>query len=379
MAVETNREELDRELTMTAALPRVNILFRSETDVDAWRTAHARRERPDATPYGLHRIGEHGFDVSWESAAPASRLQKLSLLAPMRPTGASSTNGAGLAVTWDEHTAMRMQVAKRGGLQATGVIWATDTLSAASVRAPIELAVLRRVLRRMTLLWCLSRAQLGPLSRWLGPGHPPIEFIRFGIDEDFFRPAAKPGQRTILSLGNDQDRDPRCLLDAFSIVRARLGDVELRLQTKEDLPLPEGATRLPHLPHAALTAEYARAHVVTVATKPNLHVSGMTTVLEAMASARPVVLSDTPGTSDYVADDRWGYRAVPSDPQSLAQAMIRALDADTGARLGAAGRQAVEERFTSRHMVAALSAALHKAAALAQSGSRLRRYATPAE
>ncbi|WP_168626101.1 glycosyltransferase family 4 protein [Cryobacterium sp. BB307] len=375
MAFATDDEELGNLSMPTESRRRVNVLFRSEIDIDDWRAANARGERPDATPYGLHRIAEHGFDVAWDPAFPVSTLHKLAVLAPQP---ARSGRDA-LSLAWDEHTALRMQAANRPGPQACGVIWATDGLGDPSIRGRLQLAVMRRVLRRMTLLWCLSRAQLAPLADWLEVDPAGIRFIRFGIDTDFFTPGSPPATPMILSLGNDQDRDPQTLLRAFSLVRARLPDVQLRLQSKADFALPEGATRVPHLPHAALRDEYARASVVAVATRPNLHVSGMTTVLEGMASARPVVLSDTPGAADYVADDHWGYRAAPGDPQSLAEAMIKALDPETGARLGAAGRRAAEEGFSSRHMVAALAAALHETIDRSPSVARLRHDTAPTE
>lgn len=70
-------------------------------------------------------------------------------------------------------------------------------------------------------------------------------------------------------------------------------------------------------------------------------------VLEAMACAVPVVATDVGGTSEAVRNGVEGILVAPRDPAGLAEALLLlARDPALRARMGAAGRARVEERFT---------------------------------
>ena len=99
--------------------------------------------------------------------------------------------------------------------------------------------------------------------------------------------------------------------------------------------------------------------VVAVATRPNLHVSGMTVMLESMATARPVVLTATPGVDDYARDGATALLTAPGDARALADRVLGLLAAPHDAEaLGRRARAAVEERYTSTHMVRGLARAI---------------------
>ena len=118
----------------------------------------------------------------------------------------------------------------------------------------------------------------------------PVEYVRFGIDHEFFSARSRiPRSPRVVSVGGDRDRDAETLFRALSRVHDARPDVELVVQTASDLPPPDGVATIRHLPHAQLRELYASASVVAIATRPNLHVSGMTVSLEAMATGRPVV------------------------------------------------------------------------------------------
>jgi glycosyltransferase involved in cell wall biosynthesis len=77
-----------------------------------------------------------------------------------------------------------------------------------------------------------------------------------------------------------------------------------------------------------------------------------TSLLDAMCFARPVVATAAGGIPEAVEDGVTG-RVVPvQDPAALAAALIAVLgDATERARLGAAGRQRFESRFSAARMV----------------------------
>jgi glycosyltransferase involved in cell wall biosynthesis len=77
-----------------------------------------------------------------------------------------------------------------------------------------------------------------------------------------------------------------------------------------------------------------------------------TSLLDAMCFGRPVVATDAGGIPEAVEDGVTG-RVVPvQDPAALAAALVAVLtDPSLRARLGAAGRQRFESRFSADRMV----------------------------
>ncbi|MGH2351680.1 MAG: glycosyltransferase family 4 protein [Chloroflexota bacterium] len=76
------------------------------------------------------------------------------------------------------------------------------------------------------------------------------------------------------------------------------------------------------------------------------------TVIEALASATPVVATDVVGTRDVVRHSKTGLLAQPGDPEALAAHVARLLDAPAEARrLAAAGQRDVLSRFSVERMV----------------------------
>ena len=75
-------------------------------------------------------------------------------------------------------------------------------------------------------------------------------------------------------------------------------------------------------------------------------------VLEAAASARPVVVTDVPGCRHFVRRGVEGFVVPPGDPERLAAALAElAGDAALRARLGAAARARVLAGFTTAHVM----------------------------
>jgi glycosyltransferase involved in cell wall biosynthesis len=69
--------------------------------------------------------------------------------------------------------------------------------------------------------------------------------------------------------------------------------------------------------------------------------------VEAMAAARPVVMTDVGGVRDLVDHERTGLIVPPGDPAVLAQALIRLLDDDERRReMGQAARARVSRDFS---------------------------------
>ncbi|GAB3999290.1 hypothetical protein GCM10028771_33980 [Nocardioides marmoraquaticus] len=309
-----------------------------------WEERHLAGEVPGRWPYGLdHLAGSSSeLDVRLRLLPEPGRAGRFLARLPRARVGRKR-----IGLAWDENVAQRLVACRDYDVMHCGVIWATDRWmrdkDALSRTARLTLAA-------MTSVWTLSRPQLDALDGLLPVGVRRT-FVKFGVDPDFYSYRPYPDRPMVFSVGGDRDRDTATLLEAYRIVAEARPRTRLLLQTKRECPVPEGVEVVPHLSHLELRRMYAEASVVAVATRPNLHVSGMTVSLEAQATGRPVVLTATPGTEDYVTDGSTGHLTPVGDGAALAERIIHLLDdPDAAAQQGLAGRAAVEATFTDVHL-----------------------------
>jgi L-malate glycosyltransferase len=86
-----------------------------------------------------------------------------------------------------------------------------------------------------------------------------------------------------------------------------------------------------------------------------------TSLLDAMAAARPIVATTAGGIPEIVEQGVTGLLVPPRDAPALADAIVRALtDAELRRRIGDAGFARVNARFTVERMVAATAAAYQR-------------------
>ncbi len=86
---------------------------------------------------------------------------------------------------------------------------------------------------------------------------------------------------------------------------------------------------------------------------PSLAEGISNTILEAMATALPVIATRVGGSADLVADGETGFIVPASDPRALARRLVQLATDPGGAKLmGQAGRQRVLEHFSLQTMVA---------------------------
>ncbi|MEV4311899.1 glycosyltransferase family 4 protein [Actinocrispum sp. NPDC049592] len=242
---------------------------------------------------------------------------------------------------WDEYSGVPAILRERKKPVVTGVVWLTDEVS----RATAWFA--RRALPKAGLVWASSSAMIPRLRDDWGVRDP--QHIPLGIDTGFFRPSeSEPEPGLVVSAGNDRHRDHDLLVRAARQVGARL-EIATRL------PVDPEVVR-PGLTEGEIRGLYARASVVALATRPNVHASGLTVTLEAMASGRPVVIPDTPGLTDYVVPEETGLVYPVGDEDELAKCLQRLLsDPAMAAEFGAAGRRRVEQRFSTELQAARLA------------------------
>ncbi|WP_419773315.1 glycosyltransferase family 4 protein [Gordonia alkanivorans] len=164
---------------------------------------------------------------------------------------------------------------------------------------------------------------------------------------------------TLVSFGNDRDRDWETYWLAAGIIVSSLPSARIVGQGDSTVPRGGGRNaflRVGRLSHVDVRRWYGESAVVGIATRENLHASGMTVALEAMASGRPVVMTRTPGIEDYVLDGITGRLVDPGDYVGFAEAVLAYMrDPDLAKLHGINGRERVVQSFNTRAMCSSIS------------------------
>jgi hypothetical protein len=166
------------------------------------------------------------------------------------------------------------------------------------------------------------------------------------------------------------------LIDACSELARRqidfvcdvIGDGPLRetLQAKiEQLALSSRVNLLGSLSQGAVLEKLQAADIFALASTTDAQGATdvfPTVVLEAMASARPVVSTRLAGIPELVVDGETGMLAAPRDSTALAHALEQLLrDPDLRLRFGHSGRARIEQHFRIEQTVAPLIKLFEKA------------------
>jgi rhamnosyl/mannosyltransferase len=101
------------------------------------------------------------------------------------------------------------------------------------------------------------------------------------------------------------------------------------------------------VPFSELPAYYRAADITVLSSISRLEAFGLVG-LEAMASERPVVLSDIPGVREVIENGVEGFHAKPVDPEDIADKVNTLIDdPHLRAEMGQRGRKRVLENFTA--------------------------------
>lgn len=181
-------------------------------------------------------------------------------------------------------------------------------------------------------------------QRW----HPKglIRVVHHRVDTEFFQPQPDAIEGFVLSVGDDIGRDFPTLVEA-----ARGLDREIVIKASRhppSIPQDVGNVRLmrERLSFRQLRALYARSSVVVVPAHETLNACGVSTILEASAMEKPLVVSDNPAIHDFIIPDETCLVVPRDNPAALRDAVQRLLsDKETSARLATNARNFVTDRF----------------------------------
>jgi glycosyltransferase involved in cell wall biosynthesis len=213
-------------------------------------------------------------------------------------------------------------------------------------------------LRRAAAIVAYAESEAEWLRGWLGESAPTISFVPFGVDTDAFRPCERKSEFDVLSVGADPQRDYQLLVAlarrrpevSFRIVASNeharlLGKVPANVTVETEITLETVRDRL------------AAARVVALPVRENSYSGATTTLLQAMAMAKPTVVSRTDAiATGYELEDGVNVRLVPpADVETFEQALSDLLaGADAATALGIRARETVERSLTWKRYTNAL-------------------------
>jgi len=236
---------------------------------------------------------------------------------------------------------------QRGAIRSGGhLAWNEEYMAAKAYRAEYW-QVTREALHvpRALIAYNESTAAL------LRPHGQAAVVIPGGVDVARF-PSLPPvvrtsGERKVILMagrGEDPVKGAQVLLDAGRLLAATRDDFVIHITMPETTPGEAWFQPLPWCDHDAMVARYQAADICVV---PSLWEEPFGMVaLEAMACARPVVVSDVGGLRGTVEPEVSGLRFSRGDAVALADQLRRLLD-DAAMRewMGLAARARVEAEF----------------------------------
>ena len=229
-----------------------------------------------------------------------------------------------------------------------------------------------RVARSARQILTVSESSKRDIARDFGVDPGVIEVIPLGVD-DLFQPPTAPrvaGRIVAMASADTPMKGVATLLEAVAKLRTER-DVELVLVTKpspggrterliERLGLEDGVRFVHGLSDAELVEVMGSAEVACV---PSLYEGFSLPTAELMACETPLVVSRAGAIPEVVGPDgECADLVTPGDVGELHTALERLLDdPERRARMGAAGRRRVLEKFSWRAVALATAASYQRA------------------
>ncbi|HET7883637.1 MAG TPA: glycosyltransferase family 4 protein [Acetobacteraceae bacterium] len=202
--------------------------------------------------------------------------------------------------------------------------------------------ILDWVVPRVQGIFVLSASQKDHIETHWGRRHG-VEILGHSIDTEFFRPTEFPSPASILAVGEDIGRDFATLLAAAPGIDASIILKTRRVPAGEALPRNVTVVR-ERVSHSELRNLYAASRIVVAPLLQTLNASGVSTILEAGAMGRALVVSDNPAIRDFITPGETCLLVPPGDSVALQAAVTRLLrEPETCFQLGRNARRFVEQ------------------------------------
>ncbi len=341
--------------------PATRTLLLTEHPLEAWRARFGRGEVPSALPYGVDVLAARGHRLAGPPPPVTGRPARLRDVVehrsglPVERTlrSVGAVHRADLVLALLEREGMLAGLAR--GLRVPPfastplVVWscwlADDVRSA-------DRATRARLLRRLRgadLVTHLSRHETETLVD-LGIPEERLFPVTYGVSHRYYTPGDDVRDIELLAVGQDRGRDYATLVEAVRGTDLTL-DVVCKPENLAGLDLPPNVRVHGPVPLPRYRELLRRARVVAVPTHDLAYPTGSSVALEAASSGCAVVVTGTRAMRDYLTDDETGVLVGEGDVDGWRDALgALAGDPTRRARLGAAARRAVEDRFNADRM-----------------------------
>jgi glycosyltransferase involved in cell wall biosynthesis len=264
-------------------------------------------------------------------------------------------NRADVVLSTVDTVGLPLVLLKRFGLVRPPIVYVAIGLPERLVRLRRLQGLYWRALTSTRAIVSYAESEVRWLSDSLGAGAN-VVFVPFGVDTGQFAPVGRQPDVDVVSIGADPRRDFSLLTD----IAARHPELSFRIVASAEharslRSVPPNVSVETDIPLEAVRERLAGARVVALPVRDNSYSGATTTLLQAMAMAKPVVLSRTDAVaSGYGLEDGVNCRLVPpGDAEAFEQALLETLTgADAAAALGIRARETVErslswERYTN--------------------------------
>jgi glycosyltransferase involved in cell wall biosynthesis len=194
---------------------------------------------------------------------------------------------------------------------------------------------------------CVSQAQAEFAVHSMDFPDSKVDFLYDKVDHRFFRPDNNREGDYILAIGQEQ-RDYRTLVDAIEGTGIQLVIVASSPWSQFNLEITErpNVSLVSHIPYTELRDLYNGAGLILVPLFENNYGAGLNTMLEAMAMAKPLIITKTIGIENYVQHGETGIFSTPGNPGELRDKILQLWgDQKECKRLGSNARQAVVDHM----------------------------------
>jgi glycosyltransferase involved in cell wall biosynthesis len=212
--------------------------------------------------------------------------------------------------------------------------------------------LLRASLGSAVAIVCISEAGRSRLIELTGVDPKRVHVALLGVDERYWQAQPSAPEGYVLTVGRDLARDYGTFVRALAGVPRRAVLVA-KHENLRGIDVPENVDVRLDISPAEVRDLYTRAACVVVPIHAEGHRygtenSGTIALLEAMASARPVVVTERSTLVDYIRPGETATTVPAEEPGALRDAILRVLEEpEAAARMAASARGAVEERFTT--------------------------------
>lgn len=207
---------------------------------------------------------------------------------------------------------------------------------------------------RWDIVAAISEAEAKGMRQMLGLPAERVVALHTPVDTAFYQSQPGSQQASIVQSLGLSHRDYPTLIQAMR----RLPHIPCHLRVgsswisghsgHEREVLPANISLQPFVPPVQLRTCYQQSRIVVVPIKASTQWSaGCTSVQAAQAMGRPVIATRRPGLAEYVDEGRTTLLVEPGDVDGMTDAIATLWEnPDRSERMGKAGRQLMEERFT---------------------------------